>query len=184
MSEVQKSQPFDPRRDAKEDPRLGAGAFEGAEFMRQEWVAKVAHGIRPEQVLVPEYWAHHAFKLSPYAEIIVHAEDGSWYGRYLVTDCSRNWAKVKPILGPVFLTTGDVALTEASNREVDGEKDKYRIVHRGPHKWSVVRKADNAVMEQGFQQKDEALKKLDELARQAVGAPKPTATAAEAPAEA
>lgn len=172
--------PFNPKAEAKEDPRLAAGALQGAEFVRFEWVARVAHGIRPEQLLVPEYWAHHAASLAPFAEIIVHAEDGSWYARYLVLDCSRTWAKVKPILGPVFLTTQDQSLTEASNAEVEAEKAKYQLTFRGQHKWSVVRLADKAVMHEGSQQKEDAAKELEKMARQAVGAPDLSASASKA----
>jgi hypothetical protein len=32
--------------------------------------------------------------------------------------------------------------------------DAHKVVHRGPHAWSVVRKGDKAVLEQGIAVKD------------------------------
>lgn len=180
--QVQKSQPYKPSRDAVETPSLGPGALEGSEFVRQHWCAKIAQGVRFEELLRPEFWAHHAYRLSPWDKIEARAEDGTWYAEFIVADCSRNWARVMPILGPVRMTTQDQSMTQASNLEVEEEKKKYRTQHRGAHKWCIVRIADSAVLEQGIQDKVEAEKQLDELARKAVGAPK--AMAAPAPAEA
>jgi len=36
--------------------------------------AVVRQGVRPEDVLVPGFWAHHAVKLRPFDEIRVRAE--------------------------------------------------------------------------------------------------------------
>ena len=132
--------------------------------------AKVQQGVRPEHVLVPAFWAHHAVKLKPFDEIRVRAEDGTWMATYVVLDCSRTWAKVKQ-LSLHQLGTADVALTQASESEVKAFAAQHNIVHRGPHKWSVVRKADKAVLTEGLAQKDEATAWLDRHAREQVGVP-------------
>jgi hypothetical protein len=171
--EQQKSKPFDPRAQKKEDPRLGVGMLEGAEFMFTVWNARPAIGIAPEQLLVPEYWAHHAHRLTPGDEIVVRSEDSSWYGRLYVLDCARTWAKVKFLLGPVSLTTHDANLQpdHSSMDEVEKFKVDYKLIHRGPRRWSVIR-ADGAVMHENEQEKSGAEKWLDDYAREQVGAPK------------
>lgn len=174
--QAQKSKPFDPKAQRKEDPRLGVGQLEGAEFIFTEWCAKPATGISPEALLVPEYWAHHAHRLTPGDEIVARAEDWSWYARYIVVDCARTWAKLKPLIGPVSLTTHDANLQPAegdhsSQNEVEAFKSGFKLVHRGPRKWSVVRIADDVVMHENEQEKSEAAKWLDKHARDQVGAP-------------
>lgn len=175
----QKSKPFDPKAQRKEDPRLGIGMLEGAEFIFTEWCAKPAVGVSPEALLVPEYWAHHAQRLTPGDEIVARAEDWSWYARYIVVDCARTWAKLKPLIGPVSLNTQDANLQSAqpeggdhsSQNEVEAFKAGFKLVHRGPRKWSVVRIADDVLMDENKQEKGEAAKWLDNYAREQVGAP-------------
>lgn len=174
------SKPFDPREHRKEDPRLQVGGLEGAEFTFTVWSAKPAIGVSPEQLLVPEYWAHHAHRLTPGDEIVARSEDSSWYARLIVLDCARTWAKMKFLIGPVSLTTHDANLQpedHSSQNEVEAFKSGYKLVHRGPHRWSVVRQ-DGAVMHQGEQEKGGAEKWLDNYAREQVGAPKPEAATA------
>ena len=177
--EAPKSKPFDPKAQRKEDPRLQVGGLEGAEFMFTTWSARPAAGVSPDALLNPDYWAHHAARLTPGDEIVARAEDSSWYARYIVLDCARTWAKVKPMLGPISLTTHDANLQadHSSFDEVENFKKDFRLVHRGPHRWSVVR-SDGAVMHQGEQEKSGAEKWLDNYAREQVGAPKPPEAAA------
>lgn len=132
--------------------------------------AIVRQGVQPDDVLVPGFWAHHAVKLRPFDEIRVRAEDGTWLARYVVLDCSRTWAKVQQ-LSFHRLTTGQVAETQASELEVKAFVDAHQVVHRGPHKWSIVRKSDKAVLEQGIGVKDDAIAWLDKHARAQVGVP-------------
>lgn len=178
--QAQKSKPFDPKAQRKEDPRLGVGMLEGAEFIFTVWCAKPAAGISPESLLVPEYWAHHAHRLTPGDEIVARAEDWSWYARYIVLDCARTWAKLKLLIGPVSLHTHDANLQptqpeggdHSSQNEVEAYKTGFKLVHRGPRKWSVVRLADDVLMHEDEQEKTGAAKWLDNYAREQVGAPK------------
>lgn len=132
--------------------------------------AKVQQGVRPEHVLVPAFWAHHAVKLKPFDEIRVRAEDGTWMATYVVLDCSRTWAKVKQ-LSLHQLGTADVALTQASESEVQKFIYQHEVRWRAQHKFSVVRKSDKAVLVEGFALKDEASTWLDKHAREQVGVP-------------
>ena len=112
--------------------------FIGAEFASRNFVAYVDQGTALERILEPDYWTHHAAKLQPWAGIEARAKDGTWMAELRVLDCSRTWAKVK-LLRFVSMTTGDVAMTQASDQEVAKVAEGYKVVHRGPRGWSVVR---------------------------------------------
>ena len=132
------------------------------------WSAKIAQGVQPEALLVPSFWAHRATKLKPLDEIRAHAEDGTWVAYFIVLDCSRTWAKVKE-LSRHNLGTADVSLTQASEADVKAFIEQHNVVHRGPHKWSVVRKADKAVLQEGLALRGDAEAWLDQHARMQVG---------------
>lgn len=142
--------------------------------------AVIQQGVKPEDMLVPGFWAHHAVKLRPMNEIRARAEDGTWIANLLVLDCSRTWAKVQ-ILSIHQLTTADVALTQSSEKDVQEFIATHAVTFRGTHKWSVVRKSDRAVLQEGIEQKDAATAWLEAHARAQVGSPaaaKPEAVAA------
>lgn len=148
-------------------PQLEPTGLEQAEFVRTTWCATLAQGVRPEHLLDPAFWAHHAHRLAPWAKIEVRAIDGTWYGEYIVTDCSRSWAKVKPTLGPVHLTTKDVSLSQAqAEDDVSTETEIARLaklckVDFTPStKWRVVRDADKVTLTQGKSTRDDAEKWL------------------------
>lgn len=158
--------------------QLAPGALELFEQVSTRYDAEIAQGVQPEALLVPAFWAHQAMRLRPYDEIRARATDGTWIAYYLVVDCSRNWAKVQ-LLTMYRLTTSDVALTQASEAEVKAFIDAHLVKHRGPHKYSIVRKADNAVLTEGIQLKEDAIAWLEKHARAQVGAPIPAPKAAE-----
>jgi hypothetical protein len=98
-------------------------------------------------------------------EIRARCVDGTWVGYYLVTDCSRTWARLHP-LSVHRLSTSDVSESQAESLEkMKVVYEAHKIVHRGPHKWSVVRKIDSAVLVQDLEQKDAAQTWLDAYAR-------------------
>lgn len=136
-------------------PQLGAGQLREVEYVSHTWIADISIGVRPEQILEPSFWSNFASQLSPWDKIEARAEDGSWYGTYLVLDCSRTWAKVKQ-LNVYNLTSGDVSLSQ-SEREIEAVKERYTIMHRGPRRWSVVRKdTDKTVMTEDLPQRENA----------------------------
>lgn len=148
--------------------QLGPNDLAVFEYVSTRHDARIGQGVKPEDLLVPGFWAHHAVKLKPFDEIRARAEDGTWLATYVVLDCSRTWAKVMQ-LSLHRLTTADVALTQASESEVQAFIKAHNVVHRGPHKWSVVRASDRAVLQQGMEQKDQAIGWLDTHARSQVG---------------
>ncbi len=114
--------------------QLTASRLQFAEHARTEWFVVPEHGTEFEALLDPAYWTHVAALLKPCSEIIVHAEDGSYYGRLLVRDAGRLYAKVAKLqyieLDPVEVQEGAMP-------------PGYAVKFRGPiQKWSVVRGTD------------------------------------------
>lgn len=138
------------------------------------WDVMVPMGVSIDALKDPAFWAHRAVKMKPMDEIRARAEDGTWMANLVVLDSSRTWVRVL-VLGTYQLTTGDVALTQASADEVKALVEKHKIIHRGPHKWSVIRESDRAVMHQGEAIKDGAIAWLESYARQTVGVATPAA---------
>lgn len=154
----------------KQLPQLQPNELWPFEHISTRHDARVAQGVSPESLLDPAYWAHHAVKLRPMDEIRARAEDGTWIGYYVVLDCSRTWAKVQCI---AFhnLSTRDVSVTQSSASEVALLMAAHSVIHRGPHRWSVVRNADKAVLLEGKQQKEDAVAWLEDYAKDQVGVP-------------
>ena len=151
-------------------PQLAPGDFALFEHVSMRYDALIAQGVTPEQLVNPAFWAHHAVKLKPMDEIRARAADGTWVASLMVLDCSRTWAKVK-MLSMDRLTTGDVALTEASLAERKAFIEAHDVVLRGQHKWCVVRKQDKVVVQEDLGSKDAAKSWLEALATNIGGAP-------------
>ncbi len=132
------------------------------------WDCKIPAGVNLEDVMVPAFWSHHAMKLAPWHEIRVRAEDGTWMANLIVLDSSRTWARVA-ILSCHGFSSRDVSQSQASEVEVKSVLEAHSIVHRGPHKWSIVRKADKAIIQEGIEQKETAITELEKFARSQVG---------------
>lgn len=132
----------------KIEPLMSASLQEG-EFRRTVYVALVAKGVSLQDALEPKFWAHTAPKLKPYDKIELRAEDGTWYAEVIVMDSSRTWARVKPLVGPVFFTTGDVSESQAAATD-------FEVIHRGPKKWSVIDKKNRKVYFEGGALRDDA----------------------------
>ena len=148
--------------------QLAPGAMQQFEQASQRYDAEIAIGVKPEELLKPAFWAHHALKLRPWDEIRARAVDGTWTANYVVLDTSRTFARVHQ-LSLHRLTTGQVAETQASEQEVTAYIAEHDIRYRGSHKFSIVRKADAAIVEEGLATKADAEKRLETIARQHVG---------------
>ena len=154
----------------KPAPQLPPNDLHLFEHASTRFDAKIQQGVKPEDLTAPAFWAHQAQKLRPLDEIRAHAEDGTWVADLLVLDCSRTWAKVK-VLAVHHLGTADVSLSQSSEAEVKAFIEAHQVSFRQQHKWSVVRKADRAVVKEGLEQKDDATTWLDKHAREQLGVP-------------
>ena len=160
--------------------QLPPNSLQALDYASTKHDAVIPQGVAPEELLKPEFWAHHAVKLRPFDEIRARAEDGTWLAYYVVLDCSRTWAKVHQ-LAIHRLTTGDVAMTQASEAEVRAVVKAHEVRFNQGQKWHVVRKTDRMVVQEQIGDKDAAIAWLEKHARGQVGAPaaaKPEAVAA------
>jgi hypothetical protein len=162
-------------KNQKQQVQLPPNNLQLFESVSTRYDAEIPQGVAPEHLLEPAFWAHQAVKLRPMDEIRARAIDGTWVGTYVVLDCSRTWARVRQ-LSFSRLTTGEVAETQASEQAVRDYIAGHNVAFRGAqHKWSITRKADKAVIEEGIAEKDEATKRLEALARSHVGGAAATA---------
>lgn len=139
----------------KRDVRLSPVAATLAEHARNVWVATTERGHFKEDFENPAYWAHIASKLRPWDHIEVRAEDGTFYAEYLVLACDRTWARVRN-LSFVSLTDSDVSLSQAE--KIIGD---YEIRFRGKKRFSVIRRSDNALLQENMHTESDAKKWLE-----------------------
>lgn len=142
---VASAAPAEKKRDAAQ---LAPIRLQEADFGRTVFVCTAMPGTLPEDLAHQAYWAHVAPSLKPWARIEVRADDASWYAECLVLEAGRNWANVKT-LHCWNLSGEDIARTSAAiAAEYAGLP--YEVKFRGEHcLWSVLRKADAAVMHEG-----------------------------------
>jgi hypothetical protein len=132
--------------------------FEEAEFKISRYSAIIPIGTFPEDLLMPEYWAHVTAFMRPWQRIEAHSEDGTWFAEYIVLSVDRAWARVR-MLGKYNLTSNDVALSQAEKLSQSG----FEVKWRGAAKWSVIRTADSAIMKEHMdrEEADIALKQIE-----------------------
>lgn len=107
-----------------------------------------AAGVRPEDVLARDYWAHVAQRnLSRMTKIHVMADDGSWYGELLVWQTFSNGATVSFVSGPHFL----------AKTAVVNEEKEFDVFYGGlSKKWCVRRMKDGRNLLEGHETDQEA----------------------------
>lgn len=143
----------------KKDARIYNDRFRVADSTLGRFDAKVEAGTTKDDILRPEYWSHVAELMTPWSEITVRTDDGTWYAKLLVLDCGRGWAKMQ-LLNMWSLTTVDVAQSQSS----PGTADDYDIIWKGgTRKHIVQRKSDQVVIHEGEHRKDSASAWLKEF---------------------
>lgn len=126
---------------AKRAVMLNPERIQLAEFARNDWVVNAQEGTAQDDVLKSEYWTHIASQMKPFDRVEVRLETGEWIMELVVLACERGWAKVK--LLQKYELEEPVASME--------RQSEFIVKWRGPqHKHSVVRKADSAVIQAGF----------------------------------
>lgn len=113
-----------------------------AEARRRDWVVDAEEGTTEEEVLDPQYWAHMASQLQPMDRIDVRAETGDWLLELIVINRGRNWAQVH------LAAKHDLA----PRAEIMPAAVKHEIKWKGTgKKFCVIRLADSAVVQEGFE---------------------------------
>jgi len=142
--------------------RLNIGRFSSTEFVNKHWTCTVEVGTTLEEVLQPAFFSNVAMMITPYDQIIVRTDDGSWYAELLVLMSGPSWAKVHLKYSANLLDKEDSGLTQ-------DQEDKFIVAWRGPHlKWCVTRKDDKMNIKEVCNSKVEAYSWLREYLRAVV----------------
>lgn len=121
--------------------------FKPAEYVRNDWIVNAEEGTTPNDVLDPQYWAFVSPHLKPYDHIEVRLETGEWVMQLLVLKSERTYARVH------LLHKHDLA---DPNEDIPLPQ-RHEVKWGGPqHKFRVIRIADGAVLEKGFENQGEA----------------------------
>ena len=125
--------------------------FALAEHKNQDWVMTVEEGTSLDDVMKPEFMANIASQLRPYDRIRVRIDTGEWYAELLVVDCARTWVHTHKLFYVKFTKE------EGDGKSSASPTDEYVVQFRGPHlKFSVLRKSDKSVLQEGMSSKAEA----------------------------
>lgn len=130
-------------------PKLVPGRIKGAEYARNVHRATPEASTQIKDVLDPAYWSHVAAKFALYDVIEVIPDGGAWYAQLLIVGCSKQHAKVSPLI---------VQKLHQDQKEAEPkEPSKFVIEFKGPQrKWSVIRVADKEYIKEGFDNKEAA----------------------------
>lgn len=133
--------------------KLNPGEHSYAEFARQVHRVSPVEGTKISELMEPAYWSHIAGKLHQYDIIEVIPQGGDFFAELIVVNCSKVHAKVA-LLSQVKLHK---VVADAPKKDENAEDELFDIQFKGPQrKWSVLRKADKAVVKEEFASKDEA----------------------------
>lgn len=118
-------------------------AFNQTEFARRSW--SLTSDAPFEEHLTPEAWAHIATKLKAGDIIELSPPDRSYFAELIVLGSDKTWAKI------AVLRKVDIK----ANAAVESIDD-YKITHRGPKKWSVLKGKE--VLAENLDTRDDAEK--------------------------
>lgn len=138
------------------------------EYGSNRYTARIPQGVTMKELMDPAYWAHHAKDLRPDDEIRAMADDRSWMAHLIVLDCARTWARVGLLAHFNFAKT---ELSKSSEADMRAFIDAHEVKYRGPLKWSVLRRADSAVLLENQANKEDCTAWLDKHAREQIGVP-------------
>lgn len=128
-------------------PSLAPDRMQVGDFVRQWVCVTVEVGTKPEWLLDPQFWAHVANKVRPYDRIEVRCDDGEFFAEYLVLQRGPQWLQVRQL--SMHKLGADIA--------DDAESTKHKVMWCGPKlKFCVIRKADQARVQEGIDDKAEA----------------------------
>lgn len=130
-----------------------------ADYVRNLFAVTLPFGIKFEEVLNPEYWAHTASKLHPTDRIEIMDEEGTYFAEVMVISCAKNWAKVSVLR---FNELSE-AIPEAKAEGVKGiedRKNEFKIDWTQASKARVIRISDRQVIQENFPSKADAEKWL------------------------
>lgn len=126
-----------------------------AEYVRTVFVIAAKHGQEFEEFKNPEAWAHVASELKIHDKVEIIAEDGTFYAEGIVTGLTKTTVKIH-FYQHITLS----AVVQQS------KQSPYDIEFAGRHKWRIVRKSDEEIIQHGFDSKEAAQEEVNKLLAQ------------------
>lgn len=126
-----------------------------SEYVRTTFTIAVKHGQDFEEFKNPEAWAHISNELKIHDKVELLPEDGSFYAEGIVTGLTKTSVKVHFYLHVTL-----------SGSEVKSKESPYEIGFAGKHKWRIVRKSDEEIIQHGFDSREAALEAAEKLLAQ------------------
>jgi len=118
-----------------------------SEYSRNIWCVVPEINVSVEHVLKPQYWANVAHTMRITDRIEVNAEDNSWFAELMVMDVGTLWVKAELMRKVEF----------AKHEVTSGAQEEYVAKwNAGGKCFRVIRKADNAVVQDDIKSKGEA----------------------------
>ena len=112
-------------------------------FVAPAFFVTVPQGTLVADLLDPSFWAHVAARLKPNMRLEVVPEDREYYAELFVVAADVNRASVV-LMRQVRLEAESLPQAESG----------FDLKFRGPnYKWSVVRRSDKKVVNDGFEEK-------------------------------
>lgn len=126
-----------------------------SEYVRTAYAIEVKHGQSFDDFKNPEAWAHISSELKIRDKVELLPEDGSFYAEGIVTGLTKTSVKV------YFYLYTELSASQSKNKE-----SPYEIGFAGKHKWRIVRKSDEAIIQHGFESREAAQEAADKLLAQ------------------
>ena len=131
-----------------------AAKLQPADYCRTIWQANIAHGVDFKSILEPGFWAGVASKFRVGDRIEVWPEDASYLSELLVMEVQTAAIRVRVLS---FVSLVDLEIPDDA---------QFEVAWKGPHaKWSVIRRADKAIIYRELPSRDAAVAKLTEVLR-------------------
>ena len=131
---------------------LSPDRIKEADYARHVFRVSVPNDVTITDVLKPDFWVHTAGKMHNTDIIEVMPEDESWFAQLIVRSASRLHARC--------VVLNYKAFDEVKTKDVDGP---FIVKHNGPKaKWAIIRRADKALVKDGFESRELAGEWLDE----------------------
>jgi len=131
----------------KREVILNPTKMKPAEYHRTTYQAIVPPDVVKDDLMKPEFWSHVAATLKTGDRIDILCQDGSYFAEPLVCNADRTWAKV------YMLSYHD--LTKVTLDISEDILNNYEVRFRGPKAWSVIRKDDNSVLQEGLHSEED-----------------------------
>lgn len=122
--------------------KIPPNSISQTEYARRSWTVTSAAPF--EEHLNPESWGHVAIKLRAGDRVELSPPDRSYVAELVVLAADKTWAKV------ALLWKADIQANSTA------PFDDYKITHRGPKKWSVLKGKD--VLAENLDTRDDAEK--------------------------